>query len=116
MTSPAVSLCDVARPIVLKAILEVARYRGWQVIAVHVRTEHVHIVVSGDATDSAMLRDFKAYATRALREAGWSRDAKVWGKHGSLRRSFGEDAIAAAAHYVHMRQGEPMSRYPAINS
>jgi len=114
MTSAPVSFCEVTRPVVLRALLEVARYRGWELIAAHVRNEHVHCVVSGEGTASAMLRDFKAYSTRALREAGWPRDVKVWARHGSVRALHDERAIQAAAHYVHMRQGEPMARYPAV--
>src|SRR3989338_5308479 len=35
------------RDIVLRAILEVCDFRGWFAHSVHVRSNHVHIVVSG---------------------------------------------------------------------
>jgi hypothetical protein len=38
-------LDSLRRPIVLETILEVANCRNWNVLAIHVRTTHVHIVV-----------------------------------------------------------------------
>lgn len=112
LKSAPVSLCEVMRPIVLRAIVGVAEYRRWRLIAAHVRTEHVHCVVSGDAAPERMMGDFKAYATRALREAGFGPRAKVWAHHGSTRWLWGEDQITAASRYVYDAQGEPMSRHP----
>jgi hypothetical protein len=59
------------RAIVLAAIQEVCRHRGWQLLACHVRTTHVHAVVAGDTAPEKMMNDFKAYASRRLSEAGF---------------------------------------------
>lgn len=56
------------RDVILKAILQVCGYRGWIAYAVHVRSNHIHIVVSGKEKPEKMMVDFKAYATRAIRE------------------------------------------------
>jgi hypothetical protein len=39
------SLDALRRKLVLQAILQTCRYRGWLVIAAHVRTDHVPIVL-----------------------------------------------------------------------
>ena len=47
---------------------ETARCRGWQLLAGAIMANHVHLVVGvpGDPDPSALLRDFKSYASRAL--------------------------------------------------
>ena len=62
---------------VLAAMRETCGFRGWTLLAAHVRSTHVHVVVDGITATSAVLRDFKAYASRALNRDGvrrrWSR-------------------------------------------
>ena len=64
------SMDEVSREIVKNAINEVCLHRGWLMHAVHVRTTHVHVVVSADQKAERVMRDFKAYSTRALNSAG----------------------------------------------
>ena len=47
---------------------ETASYRGWQLLAGAIMANHVHLVVGvpGDPDPSALLGDFKSYASRAL--------------------------------------------------
>jgi len=54
------------REIVLKAIIEVCEYRKWFLHIVHVRTNHIHVIVSADERPEKVMNDFKAYASRAL--------------------------------------------------
>lgn len=90
-----------AREIVHRTIEEVCVHRGWRVLAANVRTNHLHVVISADATVDKVHNDIKAYATRRLREAGWARaDQKVWTHDGSKHRLFTQKAIAAAIHYT----------------
>ena len=63
-----VILDDWQRSLIEKAIRDVCDYRGWQLYAINVRTNHVHVVVSADETPERVMKDFKAYATRRLRE------------------------------------------------
>jgi alanyl-tRNA synthetase len=98
------------RSIVERAIHEVAHHRGWDIYAVHVRTNHVHVVLTAQTTPERVMNDFKSYATRHLREAGlMSDDARVWSRHGSTRYLWNESAIATACEYVVERQGLPLS-------
>jgi len=64
------SMDGVSRKIVKNAINEVCLHRGWLMHAVHVRKTHVHVVVSADQKPERIMRDFKAYSTRALNSAG----------------------------------------------
>src|SRR5262245_53450627 len=66
MHFPAYSLDEVGRVCVRAAILGVCEYRQWDMAALHVRSTHVHAVASG-ADAMRMIRDWKAYSTRALR-------------------------------------------------
>jgi REP element-mobilizing transposase RayT len=70
LTEPAYRLDHRQREVVRDAIASVCQYRGWQLIALHVRFDHVHVVVDLDREPDNAWRDFKAYATRLLRESG----------------------------------------------
>lgn len=108
----AVHLEHDARIVVLGAIVEVCAFRGWLLRAAHVRTEHVHLVAGGDDPDR-IIRDCKAYSTRALRMRGLCGvDARVWARGGSTVPLRDERAVEDAARYTYERQGEPMARWP----
>jgi len=80
---------------------------------IHVRTSHVHAVVSGGAPPEKMLADFKAYATRALRSTKpGNQRRRFWTKHGSTRYIWNEVILKAASDYVLNQQGTPMAHYP----
>ena len=114
MTEAEYRMEAVERETVLAAIRQHAEFRGWSLIAVHVRTNHVHIVVAGDAKPERMMTEFKAYASRALnrmnpREA----DRKRWTRHGSTRWLNTEESVRRAIEYTVAEQGEPMAVYQA---
>ena len=101
------------RLLTLRAILTVCAHRKWTAHAVHVRTNHVHTVISGPVKPERMLSDFKAYATRAFR----STDREVplrryWAKHGSTRYLWQEASLNAAVEYVLNGKGAKMACYP----
>ena len=58
------------RRLVLSAICEVCQHRGWRLWAAHVRSRHVHVVVSGGPTPEKVMNDLKSYASRVLNDAG----------------------------------------------
>src|SRR5207248_329842 len=62
-------LDEPRRSVVLKTIREVAKHRKWKLWAVHVRMNHVHIVVTAPGSPEKAMSDFKAWASRRLREA-----------------------------------------------
>ncbi|MBY0262333.1 MAG: hypothetical protein K2Q20_08300 [Phycisphaerales bacterium] len=106
---PAVELSAGQRFVVDAAIREVVTHRGWRLSALNVRTTHVHAVVVGAATPEKMMADFKAYATRRMREAGVvDRDVQPWAHHGSTRHLHNEQGFIAAVRYVLEEQGAPL--------
>ena len=75
---------------------EVCRYRRWTLLAAHVRTEHVHVVVQAEATPERVLNDFKVYASRRLSEAGFENsERKRWTRHGSTRYLWKREQVIA---------------------
>ena len=72
------------RQAVLDAIIEVCRYRSWPLLAAHVRTTHVHVVVRTDCPPERAMNAFKSYASRALnREDQEATGVRRWARHGS---------------------------------
>ena len=49
------------------AIVELCAQKGWRLVALHVRTTHLHIIVGADVAPELILQACKAYATRALK-------------------------------------------------
>lgn len=93
---------------VLKAIREVCAYRGWTLLAVHVRASHVHLVVAAKERPGKVMGDVKAYASRALNR-GERRATRRWTRHGSTRYLWKSEQVYAAVQYVVHEQGEPMA-------
>jgi REP element-mobilizing transposase RayT len=103
-------LDKVGRTVVLDAIREVCLRRAWSLLAAHVRTNHVHIVVEADAKPEKAMRDFKSYASRRLSESSAEEpDRKRWVRHGSTRWLWNREDVAAAIRYVVEEQGEAMA-------
>ncbi|MCK4914265.1 MAG: transposase [Planctomycetes bacterium] len=97
------------RRISLESILDVCRFENWHAHAVHVRSNHIHIVVSGNQKPEEMMLKFKRYATRALRLVGKeSAIKKYWTKHGSTKYIWDAEKLALAVNYVKNRQGRMM--------
>jgi REP element-mobilizing transposase RayT len=112
MRQPVYVLDDPRRQVVLRTVLEVARHRGWNVWAVHARSNHVHVVVSASARPEKVMSDFKAWASRRLREAfGEDADRDRWTQHGSTKYLWTDEAVADKVAYVVDGQGAPMAVY-----
>ena len=67
MVTP-VELDAPRRYVVCATIGEVCDHRRWRLCALHVRTTHVHAVVCAPHTPERVMNDFKAYATRRMRD------------------------------------------------
>lgn len=110
MTSAEASLDPNEALIVLRAILETCSFRDWTLLAAQVRSTHAHLVVDGIMEVSSAIRDFKAYASRALNQAGARRR---WSRGGNARLLRDASAVRAAVRYVVDGQGPPMAVYIA---
>jgi REP element-mobilizing transposase RayT len=103
------------RRLICPAVVEVAAHRGWMLAAVHVRTAHVHAVVHAQVDPDQIIKDFKAYSTRAIHRGGLdARRKRLWSFGGSHPYLWTADAVRAAIHYVLDEQGERMETYEAI--
>jgi REP element-mobilizing transposase RayT len=103
-------LDEMRRALVLATIQEVCSFRGWQLLAIHVRSNHLHVVVAGNRSPERMMNDFKSYASRRLNEAKCDpTECNRWTRHGSTRYLWTEDHVGTAIRYVVEGQGEPMA-------
>jgi REP element-mobilizing transposase RayT len=110
MTQEAYTLDEPRRVVVRDAIVEECQFRGWDLLALHVRSNHVHLVVTADGIPEFVMRSCKSLASKRLTQSKFEdRDRKRWTSHGSTRYLWHEDAVAAAVEYTLHQQGEPMA-------
>jgi REP element-mobilizing transposase RayT len=84
------TLDETRRQIVRESLQEVRRFRGWSLFAAHVRTTHVHVVVSASSKPEAVMVAMKAYSSRALNRLGIEVGGhRWWARHGSTRYLWG---------------------------
>ena len=97
------------RAVVGDAIRATCRIRQWSLLAINVRTNHVHIVVTAQKKPEIVLNAFKANATRELRQKRlWPHAFSPWAFKGSKRRLWNEKSIERAIHYVLYGQGDDL--------
>ena len=105
-------LDQIRRDAVLEAIQEVCGRRGWNLLAAHVRSNHVHTVVPAEVPPERVMNDFKAYASRRLNRLRHDEpDRKRWARHGSTRFLWKPEHVSAAIQYVLEEQGDALSAF-----
>jgi REP element-mobilizing transposase RayT len=80
-----------------------ASVRSWQILALNVRTNHVHIVLDcrEHHTPEQAMQQLKMWCSRRLCEAGLvERSWKLWTHHGSTRYIKTKEGLASAIIYV----------------
>ncbi|MCI0624979.1 MAG: transposase [Acidobacteria bacterium] len=98
---PPFVMTDAQRAIMENAIREVCDHRGYRLLAVNARTNHVHSVVAARGRPEAVMNALKAYATRRLREAGLlPNGVRPWSRHGSNPYLWTSEQITRAVDYV----------------
>jgi REP element-mobilizing transposase RayT len=98
---PPVKLNDAQRAVVEQAIREVCENRGYLLLAVNVRSNHLHAVVAASAKPEPVMNAFKSYATRHLREAGlMPPNVKPWSRHGSNPYLWTPEQVERGIDYV----------------
>ena len=91
------------------AIRETCEIRKWSLLALNVRTNHIHTVVTADRASKVVLAAFKANATRQLRKDGlWKESFSPWVRKGSRRKLWNEKSVANAIDYVLYGQGDDL--------
>ena len=66
MTQPAYVMGAAERQVVCEAIVQLAKERGWDLLAAHVRTTHVHVVVCAERDPGRLMSDLKQQPARKL--------------------------------------------------
>jgi REP element-mobilizing transposase RayT len=113
MDQPPYSMDQPQRQAVLASLVERSLNRKWTLLAAHVRTKHVHVVIAAEDRPERVMNDLKSFASRRLNELGFdTADRKRWARHGSTRWLWKREAVSAAIQYVIEKQGEPMAVYP----
>jgi REP element-mobilizing transposase RayT len=106
---PIVTLSPKARRIVREGIEGYCKFKSWPLLALNVRTNHVHLVVGASDTASKMLNGVKARATRLLRdECLFEESRPVWTERGNKGLLLTQEAVDLAVDYVLNRQGPPL--------
>jgi REP element-mobilizing transposase RayT len=107
MSQDAHVMTSAERKLVCDAIVSLATEKSWQLWAVHVRTNHVHLVITADREPGRLMSDIKARATRELVMASHgTRERRRWTRHGSTRHLWKVEDIEAAVNYTLDEQGE----------
>jgi REP element-mobilizing transposase RayT len=91
--------------VIVGSFRETAAHHAWSLLAAAVMPNHVHIVVgvAGDPAPSTLVRDFKAYASRALnRDRGYEPGVRGrwWTRSAATRPLRDAKQLAAAIDYV----------------
>jgi REP element-mobilizing transposase RayT len=107
--------CDVLlnesqRGMVEDVCREHATIRGWILHAVNARCNHVHLAVTADKGPKVVRDQFKANATRVLRQQpdGLLKE-KIWTRGGDCEIIDGDDELERVIEYITAAQGR-MSR------
>lgn len=113
MSQPEYVMSPPERQIVCDAFVELCKERNWNLLAAHVRSNHVHIVVSAEVNDpDRLMSDLKGRASRNLTLAGFdSNERKRWTRHGSTRHLHDPETVEERIHYTLNLQGERMAWY-----
>ena len=81
-------------------------------LAAHVRSNHVHVIVEAGIRPERIMNEFKSYASRALNQlTSEEPDRKRWARHGSTRWLWKDEDVRKALRYVIDEQGEPMALF-----
>ena len=111
MKGEAIHLRKEQAEVLTSQFRETAQHRGWELLAVAVMFNHVHLVVgvADDPKPSKILGDFKSWGTRKLTTCfGAPTSETWWTERGSKRKLPNPAAIQAAYEYVLYGQFEPL--------
>jgi REP element-mobilizing transposase RayT len=112
-----VRLTRALAEVVRRQFEETALYRGWQLLAGAIMANHTHLVVGvlGDPDPSALIRDFKSYASRALNHQNRvSAKPRWWTEQGSKRKIANWETLETVFRYVR-EQAYALEVWDAVN-
>ncbi|MGI8495570.1 MAG: transposase [Pyrinomonadaceae bacterium] len=99
-------LNEKQRQAVEESIKETCHIRGYDLLAVNVRINHLHAVVAAKSKPELIINGFKSHATRKLRENFLIlKDSLIWSRCGSRRYLWKKQNVDLAIDYVLYGQG-----------
>ncbi len=99
-------LTEKQREAVEVSIKETCNARNYNLLALNVRTNHLHAVVSAQSKPEIIINGFKSHATRKLKETYLIiKDTRVWSRGGSRRYLWKKHNLDLAIDYVLYGQG-----------
>ena len=110
MSETEFSLGKSDRALVLKPVVNTCTHRAWHLYCIHVRTQHIHVILQADVPVDRALSYLKARATFALKTRHPDRQ-RFWTKHGSTRYLWNRASLTGALDYVMNQQGSPMESW-----
>jgi REP element-mobilizing transposase RayT len=114
MDQPPYCMDEGRRQAVLASVMDRCADRSWRLLAAHIRTNHVHVVVEAEAQPERVMNDLKSYASRRLNQLEFDHASrKRWARHGSTRWLGTREDVFAPIRYVMDQQGEQMAAYQA---
>jgi REP element-mobilizing transposase RayT len=110
MQQPPYLLDAVRGQVVLESLKEACHFRNWTLLAAHVRTNHVHVILTAPCKPEPVMTTLKAYASRALNQRAIDHpDRSRWARHGSTLYLWGQESTQRAINYVVRQQGPAMA-------
>ncbi|MCX7121579.1 MAG: transposase [Gammaproteobacteria bacterium] len=101
------------RETVLKSIVETCDYNHWKLLAAHVRTNHMHIILQSEKSKEQVMGKIKCYATKDLKKShdALSQRENFWSRHGSTKNVWMPEEIFPWLYYVVRQQGKQGGLY-----
>ncbi len=108
------------RQLVLNSIIDTSTEMEWFIYALHVRSNHIHLLVKSTYTPEKTLTKLKSCASKSLnlyfKNLNPIHQARpYWSRHGSTRYVFDHEPIFPVMKYIIDEQGTPMSFYHSEN-
>lgn len=98
---------------VLQSVIETCQYNHWTLYAAHVRTNHLHIVLTAENTAEHAMGKLKCYGTKNLKKnhPELSERKHFWARHGSTKNVWTYELLFPCLYYVVKEQGKPIALY-----
>lgn len=95
---------------VVRSDCRVVPAKAWGLLALHIRSNHVHVAISADREPGRLMSDLKARASHELSRAGFETAERIrWTRHGSTLHLFKQSIVEEKVEYISCQRGERMA-------
>ena len=94
-------LDEKMRETVLQSIMQTCRCLNWKIFAIHVRTNHAHLVIQSHISKEETTKKLKQYATKDLKKyhLPLQQRNKFWSRHASMKNIWAPETLFPALYY-----------------